>query len=650
MYLSEVKIINFRQFKEITIPFSKGITAFVGKNDSGKTTIIDAIRIALTTRDKEVHWIQVEDFHTDTNGDIATTFSITCTFSDLTHDDSAAFAEILTYNPDETTSIVLNYSATRRSLLTSDRRWLDIKITNSTGNDGTKIVSEMRELLAATYLKPLRDAEREMSAGKSSRLSQILSQIESIHDGNSFSLAMLKTLDNDSIKELGLVGLSDLFAHHIKENKSIGEAKKNVNDKYLNELSFSNNKLTSNINFVSHINEEVRLRQVLERLELEEVDSKGNIGLGSNNILYMACELLLLDSEKEGFPILLIEEPEAHIHPQRQIRLINFLKKIVKKTENTSPVQIILTTHSPNLASTIPVENLVLITDNQAFSLAPEYTKLKKEDYKFLERFLDTTKANLFFAHGVIVVEGIAEAILLPTIAKLMGKDLTEHGVSIVNADGTGLSRYSKIFQRKDDSLPHLPIPVACITDRDIMPDCAPEILGLDKNATKRRWRMESDFTDEELKDKIAKILQHDGQNVRTFVSDKWTLEYDLAYYDLDYCVHQAIILAKNDENILEGKKTYNTVVNEARDTYPIADGDEVYENDIVKIYKPLRKKQASKAITAQYLVDILEDWAKENNISSDDIREYIPDYLLEAIDYVTDFSLTPTESGVADE
>jgi putative ATP-dependent endonuclease of the OLD family len=95
-----------------------------------------------------------------------------------------------------------------------------------------------------------------------------------------------------------------------------------------------------------------------------------------------------------------------------------------------------------------------------------EYTKLENGDYYFLERFLDSTKANLFFANGVILVEGDAENILLPIIAKLMNKNLSDYGVSIVNVGSIAFLRYSKIFLRNDE--PHFSIPISLITDVDV--------------------------------------------------------------------------------------------------------------------------------------------------------------------------------------
>ena len=93
-------------------------------------------------------------------------------------------------------------------------------------------------------------------------------------------------------------------------------------------------------------------------------------------------------------------------------------------------------------------------------------TKLAKGDYKFLQRFLDSTKANLFFAKGVIMVEGDAESILVPTIANMIGMPLHEYGVSIVNVGSTAFLRYANIFMRKDEN--KFNIPVAVITDLDV--------------------------------------------------------------------------------------------------------------------------------------------------------------------------------------
>jgi putative ATP-dependent endonuclease of OLD family len=102
----------------------------------------------------------------------------------------------------------------------------------------------------------------------------------------------------------------------------------------------------------------------------------------------------------------------------------------------------------------------------------------------------------------VVIVEGDAENILLPTLARLLDRDFTSHGISIVNVGGVGLRRFARIFQRKDSVADGtIPVPVACVTDMDVMPDCAPEITERVKPGeawppkSKRRWRAKKDFT-----------------------------------------------------------------------------------------------------------------------------------------------------------
>lgn len=144
--------------------------------------------------------------------------------------------------------------------------------------------------------------------------------------------------------------------------------------------------------------------------------------LGLLNALYLA--LLSLEVEKQEIkrsqkkerflPILALEEPEAHLHPHLQ-RLV-FHDFLARARRRKQPV--IVTTHSPNLASSANLEDLVLLKDYsgngcQARSAYSFVRGLDDRSRRDLDRFLDITKSEMLFSKGVVFVEGDGEVLLI---------------------------------------------------------------------------------------------------------------------------------------------------------------------------------------------------------------------------------------------
>ncbi|EKT4505754.1 AAA family ATPase [Pseudomonas putida] len=684
MYLSALSIRNFRQFGDLTpgfiIHFNKGVTALVGENDAGKTAVIDAIRHVLQTRDSDFLRLELEDFHVGIDGEPATDITMVCTLAGLSTLELGAFAEYVTFSRGEGL-LHVHWSARRLAMPTASRRWVDIQVRCGERGEGPALDIGARQLLATAYLKPLRDAEREMSPGRNSRLSQVLSSFPGIEAGESY-VDIAPPASTAEASGLSIAGMGDYMRELVRGHEAIKVAQATINDRYLEPLSLAGQPLHSHLGFGDTGSETTKLKQILERLELGLLDkgsgnAKGSYGLGSNNLLFMACELLLLGKEPDGLPLLLIEEPEAHLHPQRQLRLMEFLERASQprpqlqeqmheqtqaqnqaqeqEPAQTRPVQVILTTHSPNLSSKIALENLVLIHGQRAFSMAQGRTRLSVDDYRFLSRFLDVTKASLFFAKGLLIVEGDAEAILLPALARLLGRDLTEHGVSIVNVGGVGLRRYAHIMQRADASEGVIQIPTACITDMDVMPDCAPAIMGLNPNKlnasgkrTRRQWRMLSDFgaTDVDREPRLAahrqKRTRGDGQNVKTFVANHWTLEYDLAVEGLMDWVHRAATLALHDLKMNEDRLSRKKVLEKASKTLAALKARYVSQEErATEIYRLV--DSGSKSITAQHLVDLLQSAFEAGELDQASLRAALPSYVVEAIEYATRALIMPS-------
>ena len=624
MYISEIYIENFRIFgtekdeKHLHCRLGPGLNVLAGENDSGKSAVVDAIRHLLWTTSREVHWLIEDDFHVE-GSERALNLTIRCVFRDLSTREQARFAEFLSIE-NEQPCLYVTLKATRlvgkgqtiRSHMYVTRR-------SGKNGDGPAVEGEIRDFLRATYLRPLRDAEGELSGGRGSRLAQILgARPESDAQGKC-------EIDpgDDACEPKTLVEIMRRAEVLIENNEFIRQAQSDLNKDYLGDFSIGQDKLEGEIG----VARQAELRQILEKLELwlspmEGVEQRTPRGLGVNNVLFMATELLLLSEDEYTLRLLLIEEPEAHLHPQMQFRLMDFLEDKAKQKN----VQIIVTTHSPNLASRVNLESIILMCGGKVYPLRADVTRLEKADYLFLRRFLDVTKANLFFAKGVAIVEGDAENILVPTLAKLLDKSFPDYGISIVKVGSSGLFRYSRILQRQDDTI--IPIRVACIADRDIVPDSATKHMDIGKR------KVESGFEPGEIDEKIDRIKRNDGGSVKTFVSPRWTLEYDLAISGLGIQIHTAVKLAERVRSVgsLSDEEKESTTQAAATE-YEQWEKDGLDQAEIAaKIYEPLYERRASKAETAQFLAEYLES----NPPSPADIRAALPGYLVEAIDYVT--------------
>lgn len=686
MYLKELQLTNFRKFESLKITFQKGLNVLVGENDSGKTAIVDAIRYILNTKSFETIRCEPRDFFKPSqNSDClqperVDTFSITAIFSDFSADEAAKFIEWGYFNEKKEFELRLFLKA---KLLDNDRITWDIKA----GPQGaeSQMDGDAKALLQVTYLKPLRDAEAEMTPGYRSRLAQIL------QSHNSFK--KVKGVDGQYEKH----ELENIIEN---ANQQISEFLDDVKTKSTDQDS--PNILESINSYIENFRQiddprkasvkiaDPELHKILKTLGLELEENSS--GLGTLNKLFMAAELLHLETDPfDTLQLCLIEELEAHLHPQAQLRVINALTDISIEKKN----QFILTTHSTTIGASISLENLILCRGKNVYPMWQGQTELAIGDYKFLQRFLDSTKANMFFARGVIMVEGDAENILIPTIAELIGKPLHKYGVSIVNVGSTAFLRYSKIFQRNNlhgQDLPELDLPVSVITDLDI-----PAIEFFDsENKDKPEYYqiIENALTDSKtnsyclkgiynniytsfddlqaaiksaigqttmpsgLNDKIkgwkiklgldnisdiraakSQTLKRkfDSQKVKVFTNKNWTLEYDLACSnELREHFAVAVQIAKK---IKSSESYFDELFDEygkfqiPSDFVTESHHDKPPEEIAYQIFKPfVDSGSPSKAVTAQIFSEIL---LLKKDILVDTLkRDSYLKYIIDAINY----------------
>jgi putative ATP-dependent endonuclease of OLD family len=164
-------------------------------------------------------------------------------------------------------------------------------------------------------------------------------------------------------------------------------------------------------------------------------------GLGARNLIFILLQIIgfyksyRADPKAAGVHLVFIEEPEAHLHPQLQEVFIRQLTFIAEKLNNQEPenapwpVQFVVSTHSSHVANEAGFESIRYFLATKADDvLGVRQTKIKDfrqglkkttpEDKKFLHQYLTLTRCDLFFADKAILVEGLSERLMLPTIIK----------------------------------------------------------------------------------------------------------------------------------------------------------------------------------------------------------------------------------------
>lgn len=583
MIVSELKLYDFRRFHTVNctpglaITFHNGLNAIIGENDSGKTAVIDALKLVLLTQSNDYVRPLEEDFYVDSNNKYVDEFRIECVLSGFSKNEAKNFIEFLEFTRD---AEGLHYSMRLfyRAWKEKNRIFTDLRVNDP--DDGTTLDSRARELLKAVYLRPLRDAEREMHSGRNSRLSQILMSHRVFQNRENHALLQILKNANHDIETYFTQQEGQEILQIIRENLT----------------EFHDRTLIGDASLTAS---DVQLKSILESLSLNAPET--HPGLGELNLVFIAAELLLLKQDDiGGLKLALIEELEAHLHPQAQLRLISYLQKEYDK----SGAQIIISTHSTILASKINLKNIVLLKGGCGYDLSEGNTGLEKGDYLFLQRFLDATKSNLFFAKGVIMVEGDAENLIIPVIADIIGYPLEKYGVSIVNVGSTAFLRYSRIFIRGDQEHT-IDVPVSVITDCDVQPFDESE----DENGEKIRIFCdkpdESEFAGE------AKKAKYEKGSIHGFISPRWTLEYCIALSFLKDEFHRAINYGKKIKNSVKYTLTADKIIVADQETAKQKD-EWIDCSDFERAYKIYELmldgsgKSGLKAIVAQCLSSML--------------------------------------------
>lgn len=485
MYISNIRIENYRSFYGVFSLELKPFTLVLGENNIGKSNLLDSIALVLSqditmfkkrvldTEDinyrtrmefKEKVLGMIDKNIEDEDLDIFPIVNISLIIDDMNDEQLAVVGD---WHFEETLSKVkLTYTFKPRSgfnkkewiknqleklqqIKESSRsdidlfKYIDFPISEYEyivfGGDLTsnKCDNYYLKMLKVEILDALRDAKRELIANGDSKL-------------------LFKILDNGENKDyLEVKKILDSLDEGIKENIRIKELKDEINN-YLKKISLYNENDKINFSFSSP-----EIKDIIKKLSLMYGDDPISIernGLGKNNLLFISLLMSHLNNENNNIPtvfrVIGIEEPEAHLHPHIQTHLVrNIFNDLNDKIEKgIKDTQVIITTHSTHISSSTNLDNIVVLYNENGLvknhyigqGLVGEKEKYKK----YLRKYLDATNSKMFFARKLILVEGIAEQILVPQFFRYTyGITLESIGCNVVNVNGVAFKNFLEIVK-----------------------------------------------------------------------------------------------------------------------------------------------------------------------------------------------------------
>ena len=547
MHLDKISIRNFRLLRRgcIALAESRPATVLVGSNNSGKTSVIEAMRLFFGSGsegkrrppclfdlsiarhkdfdriEKRLTGVEKEERRIEINRRFAPRIRLELVFSyDEETPDLVVANELLMnldpsqnqvalraeYSIDSAKDLLVDFAARRKKEQTLSEFLIDsldnyykvhlYKISvdrkEAVQLDGNGILKRLLQLDVITAQRYLDDDETNRAAK--------LSKLIHLHYDQYYKTE--EVAGYDEIEDAIRTSAADLtvkyggaFSRLTSRLKNFGYPQGHTCPDLKIRAEMNAETIYRDNTRVYYTGEHTKLGGAQETFELPERYN----GLGYKNLIFMVLQLesfrAALEARVDDRPrvhIIAIEEPEAHLHPQIQCIFIKEISKALEATDE-SVAQVIISTHSSHIVANSGFEpiryfrrsrNEVTIRDLSALPVEDE------ETLKFLRRYVKLTHCDLFFADKAIFVEGQVERLLLPDmLAKCgdtsSGKTLVRQYVSISEVGGAHVHKFEPL-------LDFIGIPTLVIADIDTVDDArkkcpVDEGVGT-SNAALRNW------------------------------------------------------------------------------------------------------------------------------------------------------------------
>lgn len=516
MQIRNIKIQNFRLLKDFSIDLEENLSLIIGKNNTGKTSLLSLLERFLRGSQNNFSF---HDFNISFQKEIEDSLNKVIDKDDYNNQgiNLKLYIEYFSFeNLGNLSDLILNLDPKENFFVLSFNYSLDYDKYSKLKQDYEEFKNIFKKKTVVDFLVKNHKQYFKMSKNvveyknekneveiNDEQISKIISlktisakrdvaNEEGENARNNKALSKLSYKFFNSLNKSESPDVNDLQVKLIETDDKLNATYKKTFQKVVENIKkFSYNSNESQISIKSNLEEINILKEntsVVYKQDNKELPEDYN-GLGYMNLFAMVFNLHLIfdsfkkvhtDQEKQAdINLLLIEEPEAHTHPQMQYVFIKNIKNLLSEGKNgLKNLQTVISTHSSHITSQSSFndikyfykESINSIISKNLFDLEKQYgtEDAEKKNFQFLKQYLTINKSELFFAEKIIFIEGDTERILLPVMMKKIddeNKDkvdytsLLSQNISIVE-----VGAYSHVF---DNFLTFLGIKTLIITDID---------------------------------------------------------------------------------------------------------------------------------------------------------------------------------------
>ncbi|WP_346863761.1 AAA family ATPase [uncultured Draconibacterium sp.] len=507
MKIKDITIKNFRLLEDVSLNIEEDITLIVGKNNTGKTSLFEVINMFFNEKNN----FSFHDFSQKTYSQFEASFNIYEAAQKETDEEKKDELEksLISSMPNIQIEIQIEYDKAKDSLINLSEFISDL--------DDSKNIA----ILKLQYRS--KDSLR-LFAAFNVRKEKEQKLIEWLNE-NITSYYDIKCFGGDNLIEENFKRklLSVLYFETIQASRKLDDTKADKNktlavgfSDYYRETNKDNNddvesleKQLKETSTVLNEKYENILKELLEKLKLFGVEPhltipeivlqagfdpenilKNNIkyfykqndvilpenfnGLGYSNLIYLVLKVVsFIEKFKKAAPLnksetltILIEEPEAHLHPQMQQVFISQIKRTIKETKEKEGilVQIIISTHSSHIVTEAGIDversferiryfaKQFIKGENRYKIEIKDFNEFKhkesdRETFRFLKQYMSLHRCDIFFADKVILVEGPTERIILPLMINKVAENLNNEYVSIIEVGGAYTVKFKELLK-----------------------------------------------------------------------------------------------------------------------------------------------------------------------------------------------------------